>query len=101
MAKAVGLRLRPGHGDQRLDFRPCQDEALVAAGAQCAAITVPLDYRNPNGTTIDVAVSRLAARDSARRHGVLLFNPVVPVLPAWLTRHSFDRPWGRWPTATT
>lgn len=70
-----------GHDDQRLDFGPCQDEALVAAGAQCATLTVPLDYRNPDGTTIDLALSRVAARDAARRRGVLLFNPGGPGAP--------------------
>ncbi len=62
---------------QRLDWTGCADEALDAAGARCADVTVPLDYRQPDGRTITVAVSRLKA-DPARRRGVMLSNPGGP-----------------------
>lgn len=65
----------------RLEFGPCQDEALTAEGGECATVAVPLDHQDPNGTTIDVAVSRIAARNPEHRRGVLLFNPGGPGAP--------------------
>ncbi|MGW4476234.1 alpha/beta hydrolase [Nonomuraea sp. NPDC004354] len=53
-------------------------EELDAAGARCAEITVPLDYRRPQGRTISVAISRIKATDPARRRGVMLINPGGP-----------------------
>ncbi|MFG1647317.1 alpha/beta fold hydrolase [Amycolatopsis sp. NPDC049252] len=47
----------------------------------CAKVKVPLDYGHPDGTSIEVAVSRLASTDTAKRHGVLLLNPGGPALP--------------------
>ncbi|WP_413105410.1 alpha/beta hydrolase [Streptomyces sp. Inha503] len=41
---------------------------------------VPLNYRDPDGTQIDVAVSRLATATPGKRHGVLLLNPGGPAL---------------------
>ncbi|MER7209199.1 alpha/beta hydrolase [Streptosporangium sp. NPDC000239] len=70
---------------QRLDWHGCKtgpdDRAgasLDAAGAQCAEVTVPLDYRRPGGRTISVAISRIKATDPAGRRGVLLTNPGGP-----------------------
>lgn len=53
---------------------------LEAAGATCATVRVPLDHARPDGRTIDLAVSRIAA-DPARRRGVLLANPGGPGAP--------------------
>ncbi|MBB5956236.1 pimeloyl-ACP methyl ester carboxylesterase [Saccharothrix tamanrassetensis] len=64
--------------DQRLDWAACGHEQLDAAGAQCANVTVPLDYQRPRGRTITVAVSRLKAADPARRRGIMLSNPGGP-----------------------
>ncbi|MFC4502729.1 MULTISPECIES: alpha/beta fold hydrolase [Streptomyces] len=49
-------------------------EELEKAGAECADITVPLDYADPGGRTITVAVSRIRATDTAHRVGPLLLN---------------------------
>ena len=46
----------------------------------CAKVKVPLDYGHPDGTSIEVAVSRLASTDTTKRHGVLLLNPGGPAL---------------------
>ncbi|MGH9184359.1 MAG: alpha/beta hydrolase, partial [Acidimicrobiales bacterium] len=45
---------------------------------ECALLAVPLDYDDPDGPTIDVAVSRIATADAALREGVILFNPGGP-----------------------
>lgn len=37
---------------------------------QCATLRVPLDYRRPTGTTIEVAISRIPAARPAIRRGV-------------------------------
>ncbi|WP_117208833.1 alpha/beta fold hydrolase [Allorhizocola rhizosphaerae] len=39
---------------------------------RCAKVKVPLDYRQPHGRTIEIAISRLPATDPALRDGVLL-----------------------------
>ncbi|MGW3185107.1 alpha/beta fold hydrolase [Kitasatospora sp. NPDC001119] len=70
---------------QRLDWHGCArggddrtGRALDAAGARCADVTVPLDYGDPGGRTITVAVSRLKATDTRHRIGSLLVNPGGP-----------------------
>lgn len=52
--------------------------ALDDAGAQCAEVTVPVDYSRPRGRTIQVAMARITATDPARRRGVLMLNPGGP-----------------------
>src|SRR4051812_19412005 len=47
----------------------------------CGTVRVPLDYRNPGGTTIEVAVSKLPTAQPGKRRGVLLLNPGGPALP--------------------
>ncbi|WKX68609.1 alpha/beta hydrolase [Streptomyces sp. XD-27] len=76
------------HG-QRVDWHACTlgagDELgkeLDAAGADCADITVPLDYADPGGRTITVAISRLKATDTAHRVGPLLLNDGGPAGPS-------------------
>ncbi|MBU6533934.1 alpha/beta fold hydrolase [Streptomyces mayonensis] len=66
---------------QHLDWRSCllgpEDETgkeLQQAGAQCADVTVPLNYDEPDGRTITVAISRIRATDTAHRVGALLLN---------------------------
>ncbi|ONI79163.1 hypothetical protein ALI144C_25320 [Actinosynnema sp. ALI-1.44] len=56
-----------------LEWRPCDGIPL-----ECATLSVPLDYRKPNGTKIDVAVSRRKSTNPAARRGVLLLNPGGP-----------------------
>ncbi|WP_233573690.1 alpha/beta fold hydrolase [Amycolatopsis panacis] len=63
-----------------LAWRPC---ASIAKGwddtdkqTECAMITVPLDYADPDGRKIDVAVSRIPA--TGERSGAIVFNPGGP-----------------------
>jgi pimeloyl-ACP methyl ester carboxylesterase len=46
----------------------------------CGTVTVPLNYRNPGGKTITVAVSKIATAKPGRRRGDLLLNPGGPAL---------------------
>jgi hypothetical protein len=57
------------HPPVTLDFQPCPAGTL-----QCATLTVPADYSQPAGATIQLKVVRAPARDPARRIGVLTFN---------------------------
>ncbi|MFI6997221.1 alpha/beta fold hydrolase [Nocardia sp. NPDC050175] len=63
---------------QQLDWKACGDPKLDEAGAQCADVTVPLNYAEPQGSTLTVAISRLAATDPAQKRGVMLSNPGGP-----------------------
>ncbi|MFI6322441.1 alpha/beta hydrolase [Nonomuraea sp. NPDC050556] len=67
---------------QAVGWHGCDDEQLQAAKADCAEITVPLDYTHPTGKTIKIAISRLKATDPKHRRGVLLYNPGGPGVPA-------------------
>ncbi|XRQ08577.1 alpha/beta fold hydrolase [Actinomadura welshii] len=60
--------------EQRPAWGPCDFDAEV----QCATIEVPLDYGDPAGKRISVAISRQAATEPAERRGVLLANPGGP-----------------------
>ena len=62
----------------------------VGGGWECATLPVPLDYEDPNGRTIDLALTRLPAADPARRIGVLLFNPGGPGGAGVRTLHQLD-----------
>ncbi len=61
-----------------LAWGPCPDAEQLDPRQECALLAVPLDYRNPGGATIEIAVSRLATADPALRQGVILFNPGGP-----------------------
>ena len=55
--------------DQPLDWVACD-------GAECASLTVPVDYADPDGPTIEIAVLRQPASGEAR--GALVVNPGGP-----------------------
>ncbi|MEV4257461.1 alpha/beta fold hydrolase [Spirillospora sp. NPDC049652] len=57
---------------QKLRWTGCAMKELDDAGARCADVTVPLDYADPRGKTIKVAISRLRA--SGPRLGAMLIN---------------------------
>ncbi|OEV12804.1 alpha/beta hydrolase [Streptomyces nanshensis] len=64
-----------------LHWGPCTKKAGAAPRLQCATLKVPLDYREPDGRTIKIAVSRLASKKPSQRRGVLLTNPGGPGVP--------------------
>jgi len=47
---------------------------------ECALLTVPMDYADPQGRQIKVAVSRRKATDPAKRRGALVISPGGPGL---------------------
>jgi pimeloyl-ACP methyl ester carboxylesterase len=62
----------------RLNAKDDLGKELDAVKARCGEVTVPLDYREPDGRTIAVAISRLKATVPAQRRGILLTNPGGP-----------------------
>jgi len=71
--------------EQALTWSECKDHA---EGWQCATLAVPIDYAQPNGATIDLALTRLPASDPARRIGPLLVNMGGPGGAAVGTLHE-------------
>ncbi|WP_372411640.1 alpha/beta hydrolase [Streptomyces luteireticuli] len=72
---------------QNLKWGRC--DAGSPAALQCTTLKVPLDYGNPGGKQIGIAVSRLKATGAKERRGVLLLNPGGPggpglQMPVWL-----------------
>jgi pimeloyl-ACP methyl ester carboxylesterase len=61
--------------EQQLDWESCRDRFL------CATLTVPLDYRDADGDTIDLALLKVPAADPDRRIGSLVVNPGGPGAP--------------------
>ena len=57
---------------QRLDWRDCRD------GDRCATLTVPLDYAQPGGKTIELALLKVPAGTDSQRVGSLVVNPGGP-----------------------
>ncbi|GAB3435583.1 alpha/beta hydrolase [Actinophytocola sediminis] len=60
-----------------VDWGACTWETPLP-GLQCGTLQVPLDYRSPNGETIDIAMSRLASASPEKRRGVLVTNAGGP-----------------------
>ncbi|MEV7189950.1 alpha/beta hydrolase [Kitasatospora sp. NPDC093102] len=88
------------YGQQQLRWGRC--DAGRPAAFECAKVEVPLDYGDPGGRKIDIAISRVKAGSAKQRHGVLLMNPggpggpgltmpveMEPLLPAEV-RERFD-----------
>ncbi len=66
----------------KLTWRPCPNAAGGAPTARrlrCASLRVPLNYSDPAGRTITLALSEIpATAPAAQRQGVLLVNPGGP-----------------------
>ena len=57
-------------------WRPCATPELPTR--ECATLAVPLDYDEPGGPAIDLAVVRVPATDPEQRIGSLITNPGGP-----------------------
>ena len=56
---------------QDLSWSPCGPD-------QCARLTVPIDYSNPDGATVKLAVLKVPAKTPSKRIGSLVVNPGGP-----------------------
>ncbi|MFC6153935.1 alpha/beta hydrolase [Nocardioides yefusunii] len=61
--------------EQEIQFVPC---STSNDDLECAWLAVPLDYADPAGTVINLAVNRMASRDPEKRIGTLVVNPGGP-----------------------
>ena len=52
---------------------------------ECARLPVPLDYQDPDGRMITLALARIPARGPGTREGTIVVDPGGPGIPA-LTR---------------
>ena len=59
-------------------------------GLDCATVEVPLEYSDPDGEQIPLAVTRHRATDPDRRIGSLFINPGGPGVPATETVAAID-----------
>ncbi|MFV0128572.1 alpha/beta hydrolase [Streptomyces sp. HMX112] len=67
------LKALKGYYGQRLTWRKCG-----VPGFECATLKAPLDYAEPAGDQVDLAVSRVRATGPGKRLGSLLVNPGGP-----------------------
>jgi pimeloyl-ACP methyl ester carboxylesterase len=67
-----------GAPEGTLDWQECEERELRAPGVTCATLEVPLDYDDPSGDTIELALLRQEASDPDERIGSLLVNPGGP-----------------------
>lgn len=70
----MDLQLQPFYG-QKLIWGDCKDDS---AGYLCATATVPLDYKKPDGKTLDIALKKLPAADDVAERGSLFVDPGGP-----------------------
>jgi pimeloyl-ACP methyl ester carboxylesterase len=78
-ATAMSSAARPTSSAAGIAWGPCSDPSLKQVQAQCGFLKVPLDYNNPNGTKISLAVSRIEHTSPASKyHGVIVTNPGGP-----------------------
>lgn len=62
-----------------IDWGPCSSERLQQAGAECGFVSAPMDYGDPSGKQIKIAVSRVKHTVPEDEYqGVMLVNPGGP-----------------------
>ncbi|MEV2243410.1 alpha/beta hydrolase [Streptomyces sp. NPDC049970] len=83
-AKAEALRWGSCKDTQKKSGETGESKAPGKSGQaptpqlECATLEVPLDYADPDGRTIDIAVSRIKSENPSKRRGALLVNPGGP-----------------------
>ena len=65
-----------GHVASSIDWTPCHQG--TGFPFECGVLQVPLDYSNPQGASIKLALVRLPASDPSHRIGSLFLNPGGP-----------------------
>ena len=68
----------PGPGPGTIEWGPCAGAQASTVDLECGSITVPLDYTEPGGRSIDIAVARVATPYDDERIGSLVLNPGGP-----------------------
>ena len=77
---AAGLTTSASATTTQVHWADCKpeghDDPALVKGSQCATLRLPVDWRNPNGPTFDLAIARRTAK--GERVGVLVFGPGGP-----------------------
>lgn len=81
---------RPQPTTAGITWEACPDFGVPSGQLDCGQLEVPLNYTNPNGQQMSVAVSRLKAKKPQLRRGILLLNPGGPGgpgldMPLWMS----------------
>ncbi|MFF0463946.1 alpha/beta hydrolase [Streptomyces mexicanus] len=81
MAVVTGLTAAPAvhaspSAKEALRWTPCDDPEQP--GAECATLSVPVDWAHPGGPRLDLAVARRKATDPGARVGAMVFGPGGP-----------------------
>ncbi|MGX6606672.1 alpha/beta hydrolase [Micromonosporaceae bacterium Da 78-11] len=77
--QAQADQLRATKAYPKIKWGACDDATLLASKAECGFVTVPMDYKVPDGPTVELAVSRIAHTVPANKYqGVMLINPGGP-----------------------
>jgi pimeloyl-ACP methyl ester carboxylesterase len=84
VAHADSARVDGGHPPvPQLQWEACGfTPEAVAAGVECARAPLPLDYDQPRGAQVEIAVGRVPATDPTQRIGSLFINFGGPGGPA-------------------
>jgi pimeloyl-ACP methyl ester carboxylesterase len=69
---ALACGTKSGAADPRATFTPCEGDY------ECATIEVPVDYANPDGPKLALALLRAPASDPGSRLGSVVVNPGGP-----------------------
>ncbi|GAA3090146.1 pimeloyl-ACP methyl ester carboxylesterase [Kribbella aluminosa] len=79
-ATAVPVQAKPSsYTPPPIQWGTCASAGLARRGAQCGYVEVPLDYSRPDGTKIQLAVSRIKHKTpDAQAQGPMLVNPGGP-----------------------
>ncbi|WP_242578843.1 hypothetical protein [Streptomyces sp. MST-110588] len=90
---------------QALKWTTCKGVAdPPPKGTECATVKVPLDYGDPRGPALDIAISRIKAADPAKRRGILQTNPGAREVAVWARPPNSGRrchPRSRRPTTSS
>lgn len=70
---------RSGRSVSSIKWGKCSESDLRAVNAQCGFLSVPLNYSDPGGQHIKIAVSRIKHTSSKKHYqGIILTNPGGP-----------------------
>jgi pimeloyl-ACP methyl ester carboxylesterase len=76
VARAPSVPAAPTFSAPAATWEPCFED--VDTGYECDVVRAPLDYGDPTGPTVSVAMARIKATDPAHRIGSLFINPGGP-----------------------
>ena len=63
--------------EKTIEWSTCEGKDAPEAPFECGFVTVPLDYRNATGKTLDIALVRIPASEGKAK-GIILTNPGGP-----------------------